>query len=718
VVEREKNSVGAASRKTSVIVVGAGLSGLTAAALLAERGLAVTVIEQCDRPGGAASAFRRGDITYDTGAAMLFGFGERGFNPHRWLMDTLGEPIEMYRHEIMYRLFYGDDPIAFHADRKAFIAELARLFPEAEGEIAGFYDYIGDLYEKVIAPVAVFEAPGDMPLSEMRKNAANGLGAQLAMIRLLFTSAETMMKPYISDPQARAFFDKLTSTYCYTTIGETPAVLAATMFVDNHVGGAWYPAGSAMALSARLEKAIEARGGIFRYRTKMTRLLGSGGAADGVAVMTPEGEEELSADRVLYSGSLRGFAESLDPDGLIPGRWKRRILRMVMSMPSFVVYGAVERATLPKDATPVQMFVDNKQALDEGDVTLYLPSLEDPSLAPPELSTFLLIGPSLARWPSPSDPDYQGEDYRAAKKAEADRMLALVERRMPGFVAGMRGRVEASPTTIWRYLGKSLGSVAGPKQKMGQHLIFRQGARGPIPGLYFAGESTTMGTGTPAVTVSGISAANRILRALGLEPFSTARSGGLAVRRIPAGQRGNLPATDSGRLAARCRWCEAPRCVAACPCKLDVPGIMRRLEAGNLFGAVRAAASAASAASAVVEAATVQAASAAACGSAASAAEAAACGSVESAMQAAASVAAAGPAAATTASASAAAAKAGPSIAGAAIPCQACAAAAGGNPPCEAACILAASAGGSVRIRAAIAGAAAAGLAAAPSAEP
>ena len=42
------------------------------------------------------------------------------------------------------------------------------------------------------------------------------------------------MKPYVADPQARAFFDKLTSTYCYTTLRETPAVLAATMFVDNH----------------------------------------------------------------------------------------------------------------------------------------------------------------------------------------------------------------------------------------------------------------------------------------------------------------------------------------------------------------------------------------------------------------------------------------------------------------------------------------------------
>ena len=74
-----------------VIAVGAGVAGLTAAALLANRGLAVTVVEGGDRPGGSYSAFRRLGVTYNLGTAMLFGFGERGFNPHRRLFEELGE---------------------------------------------------------------------------------------------------------------------------------------------------------------------------------------------------------------------------------------------------------------------------------------------------------------------------------------------------------------------------------------------------------------------------------------------------------------------------------------------------------------------------------------------------------------------------------------------------------------------------------------------------
>ena len=394
-----------------------------------------------------------------------------------------------------------------------------------------------------------------MPLEEMRKNTSADILTQLKMIKLLFTSAESMMKPFIADSKVRTFFDKLTSTYCYTTVKETPAVLAATMFVDNHVGGAYYPAGSAMALAARLEKAVEGKGGRFLYRTKAVKILGDREKVTGI--LTDRGEE-LRADIILFCGSLRSFAKTMDPDKLLPLRWKKRVLNYEMTMPSFVVYGCVDRSVLPPDCLPVQMFVDNREALDEADITLYLPSLEDPSLAPADQSTFLIIGvsPTIAS------------------------VVAA------GFVAAIHGSFEASPSTIWRYLGKDGGSVAGPKQKMGQHLLFRQHSKGPREGLFFAGESTVMGTGTPAVTVSGISAANRILRSLERQAYTSSKTpADSAVKIIPAGTRGNAPLGERAIEASRCRWCENPPCTAACPAGFDIPGILRRIEHDNTVGA-------------------------------------------------------------------------------------------------------------------------------------
>ncbi|MBP1693274.1 MAG: hypothetical protein H6Q37_1157, partial [Chloroflexi bacterium] len=63
-----------------VIVVGAGLGGMTAASLLAKRGLSVLMIEQQNKPGGACTSFKREDHVFDVGAAMLYGFGVKGFH--------------------------------------------------------------------------------------------------------------------------------------------------------------------------------------------------------------------------------------------------------------------------------------------------------------------------------------------------------------------------------------------------------------------------------------------------------------------------------------------------------------------------------------------------------------------------------------------------------------------------------------------------------------
>ena len=69
-----------------VIVVGAGLGGMTAASLLAQRGLSVLMIDQQNKPGGACTSFKREDHVFDVGAAMLYGFGEKGFRPFYFLM--------------------------------------------------------------------------------------------------------------------------------------------------------------------------------------------------------------------------------------------------------------------------------------------------------------------------------------------------------------------------------------------------------------------------------------------------------------------------------------------------------------------------------------------------------------------------------------------------------------------------------------------------------
>jgi prolycopene isomerase len=90
-----------------VIVVGAGLGGMTAASLLAKGGLSVLMIDQQNKPGGACTSCKREDHVFDAGAAMLYGFGEKGFRPFRFLMNELEEPIDAISQATPARMTFG-----------------------------------------------------------------------------------------------------------------------------------------------------------------------------------------------------------------------------------------------------------------------------------------------------------------------------------------------------------------------------------------------------------------------------------------------------------------------------------------------------------------------------------------------------------------------------------------------------------------------------------
>ena len=117
-----------------VIIIGGGLSGLTAASLLAKRQLSVAVIDKSYNPGGSCGVFKRGSVTFDQGAAMLYGFGEHGFNAHRFVFNALEEPIDVIRHDLLYCVNFKGRRIRFWADLDQFADELSGVFPAEKRE--------------------------------------------------------------------------------------------------------------------------------------------------------------------------------------------------------------------------------------------------------------------------------------------------------------------------------------------------------------------------------------------------------------------------------------------------------------------------------------------------------------------------------------------------------------------------------------------------------
>jgi prolycopene isomerase len=574
-----------------VIVVGAGLGGMTAGALLAKQGLAVLMIDQQDRPGGSCTSFKRDDIVYDVGTAMIYGFGETGFKPFRFIINELEEPIDIVAQPTLARMTIEGQKVVFWPDLERFENELGDMFPEEREGIRSFYRELYGMYKNIVLRNEVIVPPSEFSPQQGLRSLLSSPIAMLKMQKLLTVSVKSLLDKHFHTKPIIDFFDKLCSAYDYCTAAETPAVLAATMFIDNHVGGVYYPAGGAQNLPNTMEKAFERDGGQMLYRQKVDEVLIKGDTAYGVRLT--DGTEIL-ADRIITDATVWNiYGKLVKPEHIAPERlaW---VKSLVATFPSMTMYMLVDAQALPADTFPWEIFIENRALIDSSDLTLYTNSLVDRTLAPEGQLVVMAIAPNMLSWPSSDSPDYRSEAYELQKRQEADRMLAQIEAHFPGFGNHIHSLIVATPTTIERYLLKNGGAVGGPKNMLGQQMLKRLHARSEWKNLYFCGDSTVMGTGAPAAAVSGVGAANMVLRDLHRREYDRRRFARQYIHFVtlpydhPRYQTGDPITADNARLAAaQCQWCEKPDCVAACPAHVDIPGFLRRIEIGNTIGAER-----------------------------------------------------------------------------------------------------------------------------------
>lgn len=564
------------------IIVGGGLSGLTAASLLAKRQLKVAVIDKGYQPGGSCGAFKRDHVTFDQGSAMLYGFGETGFNAHRFVFNCLQEPIDVIRHDLLYCVNFKGHRIKFGADIDQFVIDLGEVFPSQKQNIKRFYHDMLVMYQHVMLEVPTYNTADETDPKIAMKSMLKHPVSYIRFLTYLNMSAKSLLEKYFTDPEIFKFFDKLTSTYCYATVEEAPAVLAAVMFINNHVGGSYYPAGSTLFLPGKLEKVIEENGGDMLLEREVTSLIFREGRPSGVRL---EDGTELYARDIIYSGTVWNLYGKLIDATNSSAKKREWADKQVPTYPSVVLYAVVDRDSIPEETAPIEMLVGNPDKLDESEVTAYILSIDDRTLCADDEHTIMAIGPTFEDWL-----DLTKEEYAIRKKREEERLISVLEKRFPGIKDAVRYSEVATPRTIERFNMKNGGAVAGPKQMLGQHMFKRLKTRTEWDNLFCCGESTVMGTGTPTVTTSGLTAANVLLKKLGMAPFVYEEGMVNYVKLIEKPftvERlyESYPEKDRVimREALRCRLCEHPSCTRVEP--TDIRGIMRRVSIGNLAGA-------------------------------------------------------------------------------------------------------------------------------------
>ncbi|MEB3362214.1 MAG: carotenoid isomerase, partial [Synechococcaceae cyanobacterium] len=288
----------AAASSWDVIVIGAGIGGLVTASQLAATGARVRVLERSLIPGGSGGSFHRAGYTFDVGASMIFGFGDKGHTNllTRALADvgerctTIPDPAQLEYH------LPGDLNVAVDRDYERFLADLTALFPHEAKGIRAFYDTCWQVFRCLDAmPLLSLEDP-----AYLAKVFFRAPWACLGLARWLPFNVGDVARQHIQDEQLLKFIDM--ECFCWSVMpaDRTPMINAGMVFSDRHAGGINYPQGGVGVIAAKLVAGLERHGGAIRYRARVTEVLIEQGAAVGVRLANGE---TIRARRVVSNAT-------------------------------------------------------------------------------------------------------------------------------------------------------------------------------------------------------------------------------------------------------------------------------------------------------------------------------------------------------------------------------------------------------------------------------
>jgi len=497
-----------------VVVIGSGIGGLVTASQLAVKGAKVLVLERYLIPGGSGGSFRREGYTFDVGASMIFGFGQKGHtNLLTRALADVGEVCETIADpaQLEYHLPAGLD-VAVDRDYESFVARLSALFPHEAQGIRAFYDTCWSVFNCLDAmPLLSLEDPAYLAKVFFRAPLAC-----LGLARWLPVNVGDVARKHIQDPALLKFIDM--ECFCWSVMPAdlTPMINAGMVFSDRHAGGINYPKGGVGVIAQKLVAGLERHGGAIRYKARVTKVLLDNGKAIGVQIA---GGEEIRARRVVSNATrwdtFGGLIEAQDTPAQ-ERTWRRRY----KPSPSFLsLHLGVEASLIPAGTHCHHLLLEDWQAMEDeqGVVFVSMPSLLDPSLAPPDRHIVHAFSPSsIEAWTG-----LEPAAYAAKKQADSDRLIARLEAAiLPGLAAAIRHREVGTPRSHRRFLGRSGGSYGPVPALRLPGLLPMPFNRTAIPGLYCVGDSCFPGQGLNAVAFSGFACAHRLGADLGLNPWA------------------------------------------------------------------------------------------------------------------------------------------------------------------------------------------------------
>ncbi|PWW81360.1 amine oxidase [Prosthecochloris marina] len=493
---------------SDIIVIGSGIGGLTAAALLQERGFSTLTFEKNSYPGGSCAAFKHKGYTFDAGASVFYGFGEDKssgtLNMHTRIFRKLGIDVPVISDPVQIHFHMPDGfDIPAYYEKEKFLGTLMERFPNEKEGIVAFYKELGSVHDILSSlPPGSLEDP-----IHILNVGSRHLGKILSLALKTFQSMGKSARKYIKDEELLKFIDMEAYSWAVQDAVSTPLVNAGICLADRHHGGINYPVGGAGVIPAALCDGIKKFGGAVEFGCDVEEILLRNGRAIGVRLSNGDVH---TAKAVISNATVWDTFNRLVKDA----RYNVSETKFLRAPSWFQLYLGVDAGVIPEGFHMHHILVDDWARYNEPGGTIYFsaPSVLDPTVAPEgKHVVHAFVTDEVDHWKT-----YQrGEEkYKQAKERYGASVIRRTEKILPGLSDAVEVKIFATPFTHERYLNRYKGSY-GPLLYPGQNVLLKPQNRTVVKDLYAVGDSTFPGQGVIAVTYSGVSCASYIARKLG-----------------------------------------------------------------------------------------------------------------------------------------------------------------------------------------------------------
>jgi phytoene desaturase len=498
-IERESKE-----ERYDVVVVGAGIGGLTSAALLAKAGKSVLVVERHKRPGGYAHGFSRRGCRFDAGVHLVSGCGRQGY-ANGSIVHQISNALDIEAARFIPVSPYASAgfpgvEVNLPVGEDALVAALGEFFPRERDNLRDMSRLCRQVAEEVMIADELLDRAVSTGVSPSRQLAQ--------MFRYRRATLEQVLNEKIADERLRGVYASL-----WPYLGLPPSQLSflswATMSAGYTYEGGYYCRGSFQTYADRLAASLEQQGGELLLNTSVRRIGAENGKVTGVVL---ENGQLICADTVISNADAGQTAEFLIGKERLPGAYWDNLSRLSSSISLFVVYVATDLEISAQGRAHEAFFYDsfdhdfNYSMTQKGRPNWFsvaIPSLADSSVAPAGQHLMLLT--TLC-------PFDVGTSWRSAKTSFQQLLLEKAEKQFPGLNDRLLVVESGSPRTMERYTLNHQGAAYGWSPTPDQVGANRPAVKGPLDGLFFAGHWTRPGGGFVGVSFSGMLAAQAVLK--------------------------------------------------------------------------------------------------------------------------------------------------------------------------------------------------------------